>query len=445
MAPPNDDDTFDPTPTEILSGGDDAAFDPQATEQLAAPRPGQPGPKPFDASEGDTEAINVDHSDGTATGEGPTAPDLEGRPPARDDAATALIPGHALGLDGEPELDNLSSSKFLAGAPEAVADPFAGPVDELSSSGTPTPSSTTPGGPSPIVDDEAQQQPPHDPTGAWEGLPLAKPLEPTGETQAPGAKRRRSRAGCLALLTVLGLSAIGGGVAAWWFLLRTAEAPIVVEAPIEREAPPPPEPVEPSAPSGDAPAEPEAPVDDDEAVDDDEPDDEIDEDEPRRRRKKRKRRRARRKRPRGKQTQVATAPAAGQTTMSVGQFKDVSGAGISSLRATLARTLKRRLKGRRGVHLVRGRPSKGFVIDAWVQNVRKKKVDGGNMVEVSCSAALSEQPGGGVKFNTRATTGVGVSEKLTRSLIEELATDAVVRCAGEMANDISRYGARKAR
>jgi hypothetical protein len=426
VAPPDDDDAFDPSPTEILPDAVGAsAFDPQATEQLGAP-----GPKPFDDSEAPTDAIGIGGSDDTATGEGPTAPELKGRPPAREEAATALIPGHALGLDGQPALDDLSSSKFLGGAPDAVADPFGAPVDELSTPGRP-------GGPSPITDDKERADTPYDPTGHWEGVPLAKPIEPTDETRSPAADRPRSRAGCIALVIALGLVAIGGGVAGWW-LLRHAPGPVVAEVP-----PPEPEPVAPTpepAPVA-PPAEPDADVVDEEP--DDEPDT-VDEDR-RRKRNKRKRRRARRKRqPRGEEA-VAVAPAAGATTMSVGTLKDVSGAGITSLRSILTKTLKRKLKGLRGVHLVGARPSEGFVIDAWVQSVRKKKVDGGNMVEVSCSAALSEQPGGGVKFNTRATTGVGVSEALTRALIEELARDALIRCVEEMAADIGRYGARKSR
>jgi hypothetical protein len=428
VPPPDDDDAFDPSPTEVLTDGSAAgAFDPQATEQLAAPGPKAMGP--ID-SEADTAATPMGAGSDTATGEGPTAPDLKGRPSAPDAPATALIPGHALGLDSQLELNDLSSSKFLGGAAEVTADPFAVPQAETSTSG----------GPSPIVDDERAETP-YDPTGQWEGVPLAKPLEPTGETLAPAAEDDgRRRGGAALLLAALGLLVVGG-LAAWWFLAQKAPAPVasdVAPPPAPVKVAPVPEPTpEPAAEPAPAPAD----DDDDDEVGER---DAVEEHDGKQRRTKRKRRRARTRRKRSERT-VAAAPAAGNTTMSVGKLKDVSGAGITSLRPVLAKTLKRKLKGHRGVHLVARRAQEGYVIDAWVQNVRKKKVDGGNMVEVSCSAALSEQPGGGVKFNTRATTGVGVSEALNRALIEELAHDALVRCVGEMAKDIGRYGAQKAR
>lgn len=382
----DDDDAFDPGPTEAYTLT-------TSQERTAA------------ESDGDEE---------TATGEARSSPSVSGdddtavRPGSHREVGTALLPGHAVGRDGvasTPDIASLEASKFLTRG-GTLSSPF-------------SPAFSPPPGPSTL---EAA----------------------AGPDELPAPPPRRS---LWPFLT--GLLLVGGSIAGGAFLYARSLPQEVAALPPPTAPPADALPDLSSAAAVELAAPPEVPGAEPahDAVDEGD-----DDDEPTKRRGKRRPRR-------GKSADRRTAPArtreappprarepviasSAGTLVGLGGFKDSSGGLVSGLDRQLERLLRGQLGRARGLRVTPGRVQKGYVVDAWVQSVRKKKVAGGNLVEVSCSATLSEQPGGGVKLNTRATAGAGVEEALTPPLVEELAKEALTACVSSMARDLERFARR---
>lgn len=126
----------------------------------------------------------------------------------------------------------------------------------------------------------------------------------------------------------------------------------------------------------------------------------------------------------------------------VGEAKDLSGSTLPGLADKLRREVRSALVAKLGPGfvLIDSPQQKSFgAAPLNIRSVTRSKQGKTSFLEVKCELTLVEMPGSILRAALSSTAAVGVDGEISKKLEAELANDAIVACAPEVASDFAAY------
>lgn len=126
----------------------------------------------------------------------------------------------------------------------------------------------------------------------------------------------------------------------------------------------------------------------------------------------------------------------------LGEAKDLSGSPLIGLADKLRREVKAALVAKLGAGytMIEDPTKKSYGASPLnIRSVTRSKDGKTSFLEVKCELTLVEMPGNILRAALSSTAAVGVEGEISKKLEAELANDAIVACAPEVASDFAAY------